>query len=188
MVVLTSKAEQHFVDLIAAEGVPGLNVRVSAVNVGLPNADIALAFCEPGEEKADDVAIPFPTFTLWIDGASETTLQDAQLDFVEDSLGGGQLSIHAPQLRKNTGSLKERVEAVLEYEINPNLAAHRGYVSLVDISDGIVILQFGGGCHGCGMVNVTLKHGIEKTLKEKFPEIREVRDVTDHSEGENPYC
>jgi Fe/S biogenesis protein NfuA len=50
-----------------------------------------------------------------------------------------------------------------------------------------VLLQFGGGCHGCGMVDVTLKQGVEKTLRERVPEITAVRDATDHAGGEKPY-
>ncbi len=50
-----------------------------------------------------------------------------------------------------------------------------------------VVLRFGGGCHGCGMVDVTLKEGIETSLKMNFPEIRGILDATDHSTGENPY-
>jgi Fe/S biogenesis protein NfuA len=49
------------------------------------------------------------------------------------------------------------------------------------------VLRFGGGCHGCGMVDVTLKDGIEKTLRQRVPEIVGVRDVTDHASGEHPY-
>ena len=51
----------------------------------------------------------------------------------------------------------------------------------------MVVLQFGGGCQGCGMVDVTLKEGIEKTLIEKIPEIKGIRDVTDHTNTENAY-
>jgi Fe/S biogenesis protein NfuA len=50
-----------------------------------------------------------------------------------------------------------------------------------------VILQFGGGCQGCGMADVTLKQGIEQTLTRNFPEITAVLDVTDHQSGTNPY-
>ena len=63
---------------------------------------------------------------------------------------------------------------------------------LVDASEKItedsdVILQFGGGCQGCGMIDVTLKDGIETTLIEQIPEIRSVKDITDHSINENAY-
>ena len=54
-------------------------------------------------------------------------------------------------------------------------------------NDNYVVLQFGGGCQGCGMVDVTLKEGIEKTLVENIPEIRGVRDITDHTKDENAY-
>ena len=50
-----------------------------------------------------------------------------------------------------------------------------------------MVLQFGGGCHGCGMVDVTLKQGIETTMKQEIPEVRQVIDATDHAQGENPY-
>ncbi len=54
-------------------------------------------------------------------------------------------------------------------------------------ADGVVVLRFGGGCQGCKQVDYTLKNGVEKTLKERVPEIREVRDATDHAKGETPY-
>ena len=54
-------------------------------------------------------------------------------------------------------------------------------------ADGVVLLRFGGGCHGCGMADVTLKQGIEKQLMAKIPGITAVRDATDHSTGEAPY-
>ncbi|HRE32446.1 MAG TPA: NifU family protein, partial [Candidatus Berkiella sp.] len=85
-------------------------------------------------------------------------------------------------------TLAERVNYILNNEINPNLASHGGRVSLVEITpNNEVVLRFGGGCHGCGMADVTLKQGIEKTLMSQLPEVTAVIDVTDHSMGENPY-
>jgi Fe/S biogenesis protein NfuA len=61
-------------------------------------------------------------------------------------------------------------------------------VSLVEIvEESVAVLQFGGGCQGCGMVDVTLKNGVEKTLLDALPALSEVRDVTDHSVTENAY-
>ena len=71
---------------------------------------------------------------------------------------------------------------MLYNEVNPGLAAHGGQVSLEDIVDNVAVLQFGGGCQGCGMVDVTLKEGVEKTLMSRIPELAGVRDVTDHSD------
>jgi len=77
---------------------------------------------------------------------------------------------------------------VLHSQINPSLASHGGMVSLIEIvEDSVAVLQFGGGCQGCGMVDVTLKDGVEKTLLETLPQLTAVRDVTDHSVTENAY-
>ena len=82
----------------------------------------------------------------------------------------------------------ERVRYLIDAEINPKLASHGGRVTLREITaEGIVVLQFGGGCHGCGMSEVTLKNGIEKTLREKSPEVTGVSDITDHKSGSKPY-
>ena len=68
------------------------------------------------------------------------------------------------------------------------MAAHGGNVSLEEIfEESVAVLRFGGGCQGCGMVDVTLKDGVEKTLLEQIPQLTEVRDVTDHSVRENAY-
>ena len=68
------------------------------------------------------------------------------------------------------------------------MASHGGQVSLIDVvEDGIAVLKFGGGCQGCGQADVTLKEGIERTLLERIPELKGVRDVTDHTQKENAY-
>ena len=68
------------------------------------------------------------------------------------------------------------------------MAAHGGHVTLEEIfEDSVAVLRFGGGCQGCGMVDVTLKDGVEKTLMSQIPQLTEVRDVTDHSIKENAY-
>ena len=83
--------------------------------------------------------------------------------------------------------LFERVQAVLTNEINPSIANHGGVVTLQRVEEGKAFVQMGGGCQGCGMADVTLKHGIESYLRQKVPEIQEVVDVTNHAQGENPY-
>lgn len=190
---VTDTAKQHFRKLIQKENVPDMNIRISVENPGTIHANIGVTFCPAGEEETSDTPMKFEgeDFLLFVDETSLPALEKAIIDY-EDDEAGGQLSITAPNLKgrkpANDSPLIERVRYVLDSEINPNLAGHGGKVSLVDIlHDKIVILRFGGGCQGCGMVNVTLKHGIEKTLKEKFPEIEEIRDSTDHELGENPY-
>ena len=79
------------------------------------------------------------------------------------------------------------MQKVLEEKINPAVASHGGFINLVAIEGETAYLQFGGGCQGCGMVNVTLKQGVEKVLFEEVPQITRVMDITDHASGQNPY-
>lgn len=192
LIYVTEKALQHFRKLLEKEETPGMNLRVHVESPGTQQADVGVTFCPAGDEESGDSKIVFTEFTLFVAEGSEEALREANIDY-EESSWGGQLSVKAPYLKGQEptigSSLEERVQYVLETEITPSLASHGGRVSLVEILEGgIVVLRFGGGCHGCGMVTVTLKHGIEKTLKDKFPEITEIRDVTDHKTGENPYC
>ena len=193
--VVTEAAQKHFSNLLQKEEIAGMNLRVFVANPGTIHADVSVTYCPPGEEVSTDFALPFDSFKLFIDADSQDSLTDARIDFVEDALEG-HLSVKAPFLKgrepATSSTLTERIQFVIESEINPNLAGHGGRVGLIEIiedqSGAIVVLQFGGGCHGCGMAGVTLKHGIEKTLKEKFPEIVEIRDATDHTTGADPYC
>jgi len=83
--------------------------------------------------------------------------------------------------------LKSKVQELVDTSINPAIAAHGGWVELLDVKDSVVYLQMGGGCQGCGAADITLKAGIERLIKEELPEITEVLDTTDHAAGENPF-
>ncbi len=83
--------------------------------------------------------------------------------------------------------VKTRIQKILDEMINPAVASHGGWVELLDVKKNIAYLKLGGGCQGCGMVNVTLKQGIEATLKEEIPQLAGVIDQTDHADGANPY-
>ena len=86
-----------------------------------------------------------------------------------------------------TGELAEKVQSVLESQINPAIASHGGKASLVGIEGQDVYLRLGGGCQGCGMAQVTLTQGIETALRDAVPEIGNIIDATDHASGNNPY-
>ena len=85
-----------------------------------------------------------------------------------------------------TGELAEKVQTVLESQINPAIASHGGKASLVGIEGQDVYLRLGGGCQGCGMAQVTLTQGIETALRDAVPEIGNIIDATDHASGNNP--
>ena len=79
------------------------------------------------------------------------------------------------------------VQELLDKEINPSVASHGGHISLIDVKDDTVFIRLEGGCQGCGMADVTLKQGVEVTIKNNIPSIKAVLDTTDHADGSNPY-
>ena len=191
MIQITESAQTHFRKLIEREEIAGLGVRLAAVNPGTAHADVRLEFVEGADLQGDEWAIDCEGFTLWLEAASAPFLDGATIDY-EHKATGGQLQIRAPKIKgevpSESASLVERVRWLVEHEINPQLAQHRGNVAVQEVTaDGVVVLRFGGGCHGCGMADVTLKQGIEKTLMEKVEGVTAVRDATDHDSGAAPY-
>ncbi|MGQ7958118.1 Fe-S biogenesis protein NfuA [Pseudomonas sp. SP16.1] len=190
-ITITQAAEDYLAELLSKQDTPGIGIRVFITQPGTPYAETCIAYCKPGEQKPEDTPIGLASFTAWIDAISEPFLEDAVVDYATDRMGG-QLTIKAPNAKvpmvNEDSPLNERINYYLQTEINPGLASHGGQVSLVDVVDeGIAVLQFGGGCQGCGQADYTLKEGIEKTLLERIPELKGVRDVTDHSNRENAY-
>jgi Fe/S biogenesis protein NfuA len=191
MIDISERAQEHFLRLLTQQGIDGLSIRLRVTDAGTPTANCELEFCEPADLAGGEWTIECHGFNFHIDGNSASWLDHASIDF-EPTATGGQLNIRAPKIKGDLpgaeAGLIERVQYVLTAEINPQLASHGGKVSLLGVdADGVVMLQFGGGCHGCGMVDVTLKQGVEKTLLERIPEVTAVRDGTDHADGETPY-
>lgn len=191
MIEISSAAQAYFHRLIEQQGGDDLALRLSVLAPGTPRAVCDLQFWPSERRQADDHRQAFDGFDLFVEPRSVAWLEGAEIDFETDETGG-QLSIRAPGIKGNapddSAPLTERIQWVLDTEINPNLASHGGHVNLERVTDRReVVLRFGGGCHGCGMVGVTLKQGIETTLKEHFPEITDILDATDHASGENPY-
>lgn len=84
-------------------------------------------------------------------------------------------------------TLFEMISEIFDRQINPSVASHGGRIELIDVQDATVIVRMQGGCQGCGMATVTLRQGIEASLRRAVPELRGVEDITDHSAGTNPY-
>jgi Fe/S biogenesis protein NfuA len=192
MIDISESAQAHFRRLLESQGDDAVGVRISAVHPGTPKADARLEFAEHGDLLGDEWEVQCEGFLLYVDAASAKWLDDAVIDLQPQPAGGQALTIRAPRIKgeapKGDASLVQRVQWLLDSEINPQLAAHKGEVALDSIdADNVVWLRFGGGCHGCGMADVTLKQGIEKTLLARIPEIAGIRDATDHATGANPY-
>ncbi|MDR1045830.1 MAG: NifU family protein [Candidatus Adiutrix sp.] len=72
--------------------------------------------------------------------------------------------------------MREQVEAVLA-KVRPTLRADGGDIELIDVKDGVVQVALTGACGGCPMAQMTLKHGVEKALKEAIPGVKNVVPV-----------
>ena len=188
---ITKSAEEYLAKLIQDKNETDLSIRIFISDPGTPKAETCLAYCKPDEAMPDDMIINLELINVNIEKRSIPFLKDCEVNFDNDNFGG-QLTIKAPNARLPNiapdSPIEDRINYVIYNEINPMLESHGGEVSLVEFNkENIAVLQFGGGCQGCGMVDVTLKDGIEKTLVEQIPEVKAVKDLTDHSIDDNAY-
>ncbi len=191
MIEFTEEARERVLAFIEQEDEDELAVRVAVKNSSPFSPEYDLLLIEPDEVRSEDRAFDQDGFTLYADPHSVEFLEGATVDWVSTLQQSG-FKIENPNTRSPDdeppeGELAERVQAVLDEQINPGVAQHGGRVSLVDIRDNVVYLRMGGGCQGCGLASVTLTQGIKRTLSEAVPEVEGVEDVTDHEAGDNPY-
>ncbi|MBI2115943.1 MAG: NifU family protein, partial [candidate division NC10 bacterium] len=124
-------------------------------------------------------------FQVFIDSQSAPNLEGSTIDFVGGISQSG-LRIDNPSSIWTDPKAKA-VQQVIDTRINPGVASHGGYVTLLDVKGDVAYIALGGGCQGCGMADVTLKQGIEVMIREAVPEIRQIVDTTDHAGGTNPF-
>lgn len=174
-ITITESAEQYLAGLLAKQDCEGIGIRMFVTDPGTPKAETCIAYCRPGEEQEKDEVMELDSFRAYFDHRSLPFLEDAKVDYADEKFGG-QLTIRAPNSRmprvSDDSPLEDRINYLLYNEINPGLAAHGGVISLEEIVDNVAVLRFGGGCQGCGMADVTLKEGVEKTMLEKYLSLR----------------
>lgn len=191
IIKITKTAEDYLAKLIEEKNESDTSVRIFVSDPGTPNAETCLAHCKPDDLTTTDVLISLPKLSVYVEERSIPFLKDAEVNYDTDNFGG-QLTIKSPNSRlpniSSDSPLEDRVNYVIYNEINPMLETHGGVVSLMEITDDkYAVLEFGGGCQGCGMVDVTLKDGIEKTLLDTLPELSGIKDMTDHSIDDHAY-
>ncbi len=188
---ITESAEKYLHELLGSQEKDTVGIKIFVSEPGTPRAETCIAYAKEDESLDDYLLIDELSFSLFLERNSLDFIKDAVVDYSPDKFGGT-LTIKAPNAKlpqiKENASIEEKINYVLYSEINPSLASHGGEVSLVEVLDKeTAVLQFGGGCQGCGMVDLTLKDGVEKTLLEQVDGLKGVMDVTDHSYRENAY-
>jgi Fe/S biogenesis protein NfuA len=197
LLTVTETARDKILELRAQEDEPdGLGLRIEVTGVrgvdytyDLTFDPIAEADVDAGDvvEKAGELAVIVPAES--IDALRGATLDlpsnGGQAGLVlrnpnrPDPLSGAHLEL--------TGTAAEKIQQLLEGQINPALASHGGFAQLDRVEGEIAYVTMGGGCQGCAVSAMTLREGIARSIKEAIPEITDVQDVTDHAQGENPY-
>jgi Fe/S biogenesis protein NfuA len=185
MLTVTESARTKVLELIQSQGRAGLHLRAAIAGRGPGGFQYRLGFVGEEERRADDRVIEAGGFNVLVDAESAPNLEGASIDYVEGPQGSGFKVDNPNPLWKDPDALA--VQRVLDTEINPAVAGHGGWVTLLDVKDNVAYLQLGGGCQGCGMADVTLKQGIEVRIREAVPAIREIIDSTDHAGGKNPF-
>jgi Fe/S biogenesis protein NfuA len=183
MLTLTDPVKEKLREHLAARPDLDLAIRLSVIGRGRDSFRYDFRTAFRAHRAPDDVVIEGDGFQLFVDAGSDSLLEGAVLDVSADGQG---FKIDNPNPVWNDPK-GPQVLAVIEQVINPGLAMHGGRINLVDVRDGVVYVSFGGGCQGCGMVNMTLSEGVRKLIKEAIPDIHDIVDVTKHSLGTNPF-
>jgi Fe/S biogenesis protein NfuA len=192
---VTPEALVKVLDVRSAEDdAEDLALRVEVTGISGVEYSYALSIDPVAEAADDDVIYAVGDLSVIVPANSVDQLTGATLDLPSNPAQGG-LVIRNPN-RPNpldgtdielTGTLEEKLVMLLEKRINPALSAHGGSAELVKVEGTEAHILMGGGCQGCAMSAATLREGISVMIAQAIPEITDVIDVTDHSEGENPY-
>jgi len=185
MLTITDAAKKKVLAILEGEDQKDLALRVAIRGRGPGGFRYELQFVGAGERGAEDTVVKAGGFDVLVDPDSAPNLKGATVDFLDGVTESG-FKIDNPNPLW-TDPKAQAVQEVIDSQINPGVASHGGHVALLDVKDNIAYIALGGGCQGCGMVDVTLKQGIEVVLKEAVPEIRQVIDTTDHAAGKNPF-
>jgi Fe/S biogenesis protein NfuA len=190
MLNVTESAQEFLLELLDKKS-ECIGVKLAIDHGGTPKASTALSYCKVGEVNSSYQIKTFGELDVYVLVESERWLEDAVIDYAKDKMGGN-LTIKAPNSKApkltEDSSLEDRVNHALWNEVYPIVAAHGGEVSLVEITEDMVaVLEFGGGCRGCAGIDITLKEGVETALSQSVPEIKGIRDVTDHSDNSGAY-
>lgn len=186
MITITGRAKKGLHALLVQKGGDnclGLRLIAKGDRPGAYQAEFRLV--RKGDPRPDDVILDQGLFDIYVDPESAPRLAGVVIDYTPTFKGPSfKIEFPTPQWKDPVAA---RVQKVLTERVNPGIASHGGYVTLLGVEDGVAYLSLGGGCQGCGLANVTIKQGVETLLAELVPEIHTVVDQTDHASGTNPY-
>ena len=192
---ISEAAVDKIAELIAKSKQPGRAVRVSIQGTAQGGGyQTEFKFANEDGVAEEDLLQDAGPFRMVFDPQSASVLTGASVDFNEEKYRGGFRIKYPETIYDNLPATKEwddpvavEVQKVIDRHINPSIAAHGGWVELLEVKGETAYIEMGGGCKGCAMSYMTLKSGIENAIMEGVPIIKNVLDTTEHAEGTNPY-
>lgn len=147
-----------------------------------------LSVVEKGKEVEDDIKVSVSGLRVpvFVEGRNAAYLDGVKIHYEYKGPDRSGLEYKNPNpLWLEPAELM--LQRIIDTELNPAIAAHGGYITLIAVEGSTTYIEMGGGCQGCGMADVTLKQGIEASIIGVVPGIERIIDTTDHASGENPY-
>ena len=189
---VTDKALHKILKILDDQDVSVKGLLITAESISPLKVDYRIQLVDDDSVYDDDEINSFSyedkRLDVYVDADSQHLVKDVEVDFIDTFAGEG-FKINAPSHIPDhmDKDVVTAIESLLKEKINPSIASHGGRVSLVDVKDNIMFVQMEGGCQGCAASAVTLRQGIEATVKNTIPQIEEIIDITDHASGKNPY-
>ena len=189
---VTDKSLHKILKILDDQDVSVKGLRITAESISPLKVDYRIQLVDDDSVYDDDEINSFSyedkRLDVYVDADSQHLVKDVEVDFIDTFAGEG-FKINAPSHIPDhmDKDVVTAIESLLKEKINPSIASHGGRVSLVDVKDNIMFVQMEGGCQGCAASAVTLRQGIEATVKNTIPQIEEIIDITDHASGKNPY-
>ena len=182
---ISDEAKSHILEKLDSKGGENQGIEIIIDAKTDRKANYNIHFVDLSDTNSENISIDFENFQIFVSLEGVPYLEGTEIKINEDQ----ELVAFNPNMSitKLSGTVEEQIQHVLDEEVNPMVASHGGVVSLLEVKDSSAYLEFGGGCQGCGMIDVTLKQGVEVMIQEHIPEIEAIYDVTDHAEGKNPY-
>lgn len=185
MVEFTETAREKITEIIEAKAQEDMVLRMQIMGRGPGGFLYSLRFVPADEKSPDDIELNMESFHVLIDQNSAQNLEGSTVDYKDDNFQRG-FSVDNPNPLWEDPTAQS-IQKVLDSKVNPGISSHGGFVSLVEFKEDTAYIAFGGGCQGCGLVDVTLKQGVEVMILESAPEVQNVVDLTDHASGDQPY-
>jgi Fe/S biogenesis protein NfuA len=183
----STEAAEKLSEVIDAHPNPVAGLRLQIVGRAEGQFQHILSLVEDGAQVEDDLVVETPEgIRVYLERRNAQYLQGVGIHYDNKGPDRSGLEFTNPNPLWMS-DVEELVQRIFDEQINPAIAAHGGMVNLLGVEGDTAYVQFGGGCVGCGMVNVTLQQGVEVAVREQVPEIQHIVDATDHASGTNPY-